>query len=69
VENITRCLCWSHLRRNFVDALPKDIRGPDDTLPGQGIAYCNKLFEIEKTLEDLVGEQRKSERLKQEKPY
>ena len=35
VEGITRCLCWSHLRRNFVDALPKDIRGPDDTLAGQ----------------------------------
>lgn len=68
VENITQCLCWTHLRRNFVDALPKDIRGPDDTLPGQGIHYCNKLFEIEKTLEDLSSEKRMSERLKQEKP-
>lgn len=68
VDNITRCLCWSHLRRNFVDALPKNIRGPDDTLPGQGIFYCNKLFEIEKTLEDLSGEERKAERLKQEMP-
>lgn len=68
VDNVTRCLCWSHLRRNFVDALPKDIRGPDDTLPGQGILYCNKLFEIEKTLENLKSEERKSERLKQEIP-
>jgi transposase len=68
VENITRCLCWSHLRRKFVESLPKDIRGPDDTIPGQGITYCNKLFAIEKTLEDLPREKRKSERLKQEKP-
>jgi hypothetical protein len=68
VDNITRCLCWSHLRRKFVDALPKDILGPDDTLPGQGISYCNKLFEIEGTLENLTSENRKSERLKQEKP-
>ncbi|MCM1566833.1 MULTISPECIES: IS66 family transposase [unclassified Dehalobacter] len=68
VENIIRCLCWSHLRRNFVDALPKDIRGPDDTLSGQGITYCNKLFEIESTLENLTSEKRKFERLKQEKP-
>lgn len=68
VENITRCLCWAHLRSKYVDALPKDIRGPDDTMPGQGIAYCNKLFEIEKTLVDFSSEKRKSERLKQEVP-
>lgn len=68
IEDITRCLCWSHVRRNFVDALPKDIRGPDDTLASQGIAYCNKLFEIEKALEDLSSENRKAERLKQEIP-
>lgn len=68
VKNITRCLCWSHLRRNFVDALPKDIRGPDDTLAGQGINYCNKLFEIEKTLENLTSEERKLKRLEQEVP-
>jgi len=68
VDNITRCLCWTHLRRKFVEALPKDIRDSEDTLPGQGIAYCNKLFEIEKTLENLTSEERKKERLKQEKP-
>ncbi len=68
VERITRCLCWSHLRRNFVDALPKDIRGPDDTLSGQGINYCNKLFEIEKTLENLTSDERRLKRLEQEVP-
>jgi hypothetical protein len=61
-------MCWTHLRRKFVDALPKDINSPEATLPSQGITYCNKLFEIEKTLENLSGDQRKSERLKQEKP-
>ncbi|OPX86970.1 MAG: Transposase IS66 family protein [Pelotomaculum sp. PtaB.Bin104] len=68
VEKITRCLCWTHLRRKFVDALPKDIRSPDATFPSQGITFCNKLFEIEKALEKLSSEERKSERLKQEKP-
>ena len=38
------------------------------TIPSQGITFCNKLFEIEKTLENLSCEQRKSVRLKQEKP-
>jgi hypothetical protein len=68
VPGIKRCLCWAHLRRKFVDALPKDINSPGATLPSQGIRYCNKLFEIEKTLESLSCEERKSERLRQEKP-
>jgi len=68
IPEIIRCLCWSHLRRKFVDALPKDIHSPDATYTGQGIRYCNKLFEIEKTLEDQTSEKRKQERLKQEKP-
>jgi len=67
VPDITRCLCWTHLRRKFVDALPKDIHSPDATYPSQGIRFCNELFEIEKTLEGLTSEKRKQERLKREK--
>jgi transposase len=67
VHEIKRCLCWSHVRRNFVDALPKDVRSPDATIPSQGISFCNKLFEIEKSLGNLSAEERRSERLKQER--
>ena len=68
VKEITRCLCWSHARRYFADALPKDMKSAEATLPKQGLAYCNKLFEIEKKLKDLSPEKRKEQRLKQEKP-
>jgi transposase len=68
VPEITRCLCWAHLRRKFVDSLPKDIKAPEASLPSQGIEYCNKLFEIEKNLKYLTSEERKEERLKQAKP-
>lgn len=68
IPGITRCLCWSHVRRKFVDALPKDVHRPEATLASQGITYCNKLFEIEKSLEELSSKERKAERLKQEKP-
>ena len=68
VPEITRCMCWSHVRRKFVDSIPKDIRSPDATIPSQGIKFCNKLFEIEKELESLACEERRLERLKQEKP-
>lgn len=36
-------------------------------IPSQGIAYCNKLFDIEEKLEKLSPQERKAERLKQEK--
>jgi len=68
VPGITRCFCWAHLRRNFVDALPSDIKNPESTIPQQGILYVNKLFELEKGLEVLSSEERKAQRLKQEMP-
>lgn len=68
VNGITRCLCWTHLRRYFVEALPKDMESPESTIPAQAIAYINKLFEIENKLEVLSPEGRKAQRLEQEMP-
>lgn len=68
VTGITRCICWSHLRRYFVEALPKDIDRPNATLPTTVIKYINQLFEIENKLEVLSPEGRKEQRLIQEKP-
>lgn len=69
LPDITRCLCWTHLRRKFVDALPKNIHSPEATLPSRGITFCNKLFEIEKSLVDLSSPERQAERLKRETPF
>jgi len=66
VENITRCLCWSHARRHFADALPKNLKSPEATLPLQAIEYFKKLFEVEDKLKDLSPEDRKKERLRQQ---
>lgn len=68
VDNITRCYCWSHLRRYFVDALPADIKKSEATLPKQAIKYCKKLFQIEKEIESLSAEERKNQRQKRSKP-
>ena len=68
VKGITRCFCWTHLRRYFVDALPKDVKQKDNTIPATAIQYINKLFEIENRLEILSAEGRKEQRLIQEKP-
>ncbi len=68
VGNITRCYCWSHLRRYFVDALPSDIKSPEATLPTIAIEYCKKLFVIESELEALSSEARKIQRQERSKP-
>lgn len=68
VPNVTRCFCWAHLRRKFVDALPKDLQDQKAAIPSQGIRFCNQLFQIEKQLETLTSKERKNECLKQEKP-
>lgn len=68
VENITRCLCWSHARRQFADALPEKLAEKSQTLCQEGIEQINKLFAIEKELKELGQEERKKQRLKREKP-
>lgn len=68
VANIKRCLCWAHLRRYLKDALPKDMNSEEATLPAQGIAYINKLFEWEREFKNLTPEERYIKRLEKEKP-
>src|SRR5699024_2504078 len=68
VENIHQCLCWAHLRRYFKDSLPKDMKSEEATLPAEGIAYINKLFDWEREFKNLTPEERKLKRLEKEKP-
>lgn len=68
VKCIIRCFCWTHLRRYFVDALPKDINNPEATLPAIGIDFCNKIFKEEKTMTEFESDKRKIKRLEKEKP-
>ena len=68
VKDIHHCLCWAHVRRYFTDALPKDMKSPEATLPATGVAYCNQLFDWERELKTLTTEERKRMRLEKEKP-
>ena len=69
VANITRCFCWTHLRRYFVDAIPKDTTNVDATIAAKAIHYINKLFEYEKEYSVLSTDERKAKRLAVELPY
>lgn len=70
VENIKRCLCWSHLRRYYIKAIPLDNRKKE--IPGsagaKGRAYCDKLFKLEKKWKELTPEERKQKRLEESVP-
>ena len=68
-DDITVVGCWSHARRRFdeaVKSLPKDKKKGSSA--AQGLAYCDRLFALEKEFAKLTPEERYEQRLKQEKP-
>ena len=71
VTGIKRCSCWSHIRRYFIDAIPKGKQF-DYTQPAvQGVQYCDRLFRIEDSINKKYPgdhEKRKELRLEKEKP-
>lgn len=69
-ENITVVGCWAHVRRKFVDAL-KIL--PEEKQPSsnaaKGVAYCDKLFWLERQFGLLTHENRQKEREKLSRPH
>lgn len=68
-ERITVVGCWAHLRRKFDEALktvPKDKQPESEA--ARGIAYCDRLFRLEKQFASLSPEDRFAERERVSKP-
>lgn len=69
LKDVTRCGCWAHLRRKFVESIPP---GKETDLSGSyavaGRDRCDQLFSIENGLKDLSPEDRYTKRLELEKP-
>lgn len=66
----TRCLCWAHCRRYFIESIPlynngKEIQGSKGA---EGREYINLLFKIEKEIENLTFEEKKQKRQEASKP-
>jgi len=68
LKSVTRCGCWAHARRKFVEAIPDKKSGGPKTNAETGRDYCNELFRIEDTLKNLTPEERFSKRLELAKP-
>lgn len=70
LKGFKRCCCYAHIRRYFLEAIPKG-KEKDYTDPAvQGFLYCNKLFEYERSYrgKGLSYKQIYSRRLKDQKP-
>ena len=71
VSGIKRCSCWAHIRRYFVDAIPKGKQLDYNQPAVQGVHYCDRLARLESTITSNCGadhEKRKQMRLEKEKP-
>lgn len=70
VPGITRCGCWAHVRRKFVEAMPTVTGNPLGLpTPAQiGRDYCDQLFAAEKKIAELPAAERQKRRLAVEKP-
>lgn len=68
IPGVKRCLCYTHLRRAFADALPKDVHTPEASRPAEAVFRLNQLFDLEAELDGLPPGQKKKERLIREKP-
>ncbi|MCH5250876.1 MAG: IS66 family transposase, partial [Lachnospiraceae bacterium] len=70
LKGFKRCCCYAHIRRYFLEAIPKG-KEKDYTDPAvQGFLYCNKLFEYERSYREkgFSYKQIYNRRLKAQKP-
>ena len=67
VTDTVHCGCWAHMRRKFEEALPKGT-GHNGSKAAEGLAYCNRLFMLEKEMENLAYEERHEKRIKATQP-
>lgn len=70
LTGVTRCCCYAHIRRYFIEAVPKG-REYDYSNPAvQGIQFCNRLFDHERHCSErnFSPEQRKEFRERKSRP-
>lgn len=71
LPGIKRCSCWAHIRRYFIDAVPKGKQYDYSQPAVQGVRYCSRLFAIEESINKKYPgdyEKHKQLRLEKEKP-
>lgn len=70
VKETRRCCCWAHIRRYLLESIPQGHEKDYGDPAVQGVLYCNKLFEYERSYKEkgLSFNQIYNRRLKDQKP-
>lgn len=68
IEGCINAYCWAHVRRKFCDSLPNDLSDAENTLPKIGMDKIQKLFLIEKKIEDMKPDEKVKIRQEKAKP-
>ena len=70
LPGVTRCCCFAHIRRYFIEAVPKGKEYEYSNPAVQGVQFCNRLFEYERHCSDrrYTPEQRKEFRERKSRP-
>lgn len=61
VLDVIRAGCWAHMQRKWREAMPKGEIG-NKSVAAQGYKFCNRLFRLERTLEELRDAERQEQR-------
>ena len=69
LPNVVRCGCLAHLRRKFSEIIKTtNISKKSRSVAREAEEYCNRLFAIEKELQDKSDQERYTQRQELEKP-
>ncbi len=68
LQKVTRCGCWAHARRKFVEALPTDKELVPSSMAAKGVNLINELYAIERSLDELSKEEKHKQRQERSKP-
>lgn len=68
VTGTKRCGCWTHTRRYFVEALPKDKSAYSTSVAAKAVNFCDRIYHEEGLLAELTAEERYNQRLVKVKP-
>lgn len=67
VSDVIRAGCWAHMQRKWREAMPKGEIGKK-SMAAQGYKFCNRLFALERKLEELNDAERQEQRRKKAAP-
>lgn len=68
LKKVTRCGCWAHARRKFVEALPTDKNLISTSIAAKGVNYINEIYAIERSFNGMEPEEKYKQRQECLKP-